>query len=80
MILLGILFSLSLVSAISIKIDMKKSFGIGEEIYFDYIITSDVSQEVEHIAVGGVYLEEEMLGVDVNGMGRLRELIVNEFR
>ena len=49
-VLLGILFSLSLVSAISIEIEMEESFGVGEEISFEYTIISDVSQEVEYIA------------------------------
>ena len=50
LVMLGILFSLSLVSAISIDINMKESFGAGEEISFDYIITSSQTQEIEYAA------------------------------
>ena len=49
LILFWILFSLSLVSAMSITIDMKESFGLGEEIYFDYTIISEKTQEIEYI-------------------------------
>ncbi len=49
LILFCVIFSLSLVSAISVEIDMKESFGIGEEIYFDYTITSGTSQEIEYM-------------------------------
>ena len=39
-----------LVSAITIDINMKESFGVGEEIYFDYTITSEISREIEYAA------------------------------
>ena len=47
---LGILFSLGLVSAISINIDMKESFDAGEEIFLEYTITSTQVQEIEYAA------------------------------
>ena len=48
--LLGILFSLSFVSAsITIDIDMKESFGIDEEIFFDYTIVSEEDIETEYV-------------------------------
>ncbi|MDP7140760.1 MAG: hypothetical protein QF506_00190 [Candidatus Woesearchaeota archaeon] len=50
MLVLIALAQLTLVSALSIDISMKESFGVGEEIYFDYTITSDVSQEIEYLA------------------------------
>ncbi len=43
------LAQLTLVSALSIDIDMKESFDIGEEILFDYTIVSDSSQEIKYI-------------------------------
>ena len=48
--LLGIVFSLSLISAISIDIDVKESFSVGEEISFEYTITSETSQEIEYMS------------------------------
>ncbi len=39
----------SSLSATSINIDMKESFGLGEKISFDYTIVSETSQEIEYI-------------------------------
>jgi hypothetical protein len=52
-IILGILVLvvvIQLVSATSIQIEMEESFGLGEEISFDYTILSDQAQDITYIA------------------------------
>ena len=51
-IILGILILMiltNMISAISIEIEMKDSFNLGEEISFDYTITSPTNQEIEYV-------------------------------
>ena len=47
--LLVITSLISFVSAISISMDIKSSFNIGEEISFDYTITSETTADIEYI-------------------------------
>jgi len=51
-IMLGLMMILlaGTVSAISITIDMKDSFEIGDEIFFEYTIISDIQKDIEYIA------------------------------
>ncbi|MEM0465580.1 MAG: hypothetical protein QXW97_02665 [Candidatus Pacearchaeota archaeon] len=51
LILFVIIFSVSNVySLITVRIDVKPSFNVGETVKFDYIISSDKNQEISYIA------------------------------
>ena len=49
--MLSLLVLTQLVSAISIEIESKGSFGLGEEISFTCTILSEVTQDIEYVAV-----------------------------